>query len=132
LQNGGVLIPIVRAQRFPFACNVRIDGRDAAPHGRLWDALCAIRMNISAPFSAPPLVFDALTPAANQPVYSSSEAAPQTSEMYGVARPHWAWHRPGLGGLANGGTKFLLSGKTSGATSTLRLFFHISVLLKVI
>jgi hypothetical protein len=31
----------------------------------------------------------------------------------------------GLGGLANGGTKFLLSGKSSGATSMLRLFFSL-------
>jgi hypothetical protein len=29
----------------------------------------------------------------------------------------------GLGGLANGWIKFLLSGKSSGATSRLRLFF---------
>jgi hypothetical protein len=40
----------------------------------------------------------------------TSEAAPQTNDLYGVVRAHWAWVAAGFSGLANGGTEFLLTG----------------------
>jgi hypothetical protein len=62
----------------------------------------------------------------------ASEAAPQTNELYVVARLRSAFAPARLRGLAYGGTEFLLKGKSIGAISMLRLSFLSCVLAKVL